>query len=117
MKVLVYTVLLSIMVLVGCNDGTTPGSYQSIIMVNGTEYVLTQPENENVQYDRDKGIGKIERKVPIEQIPDTHLSSNELPKGTKIYSTIQDSEYIIAKRPDMDKELLYTLQKNLKSAE
>lgn len=83
MKVLVYTVLLSIMVLVGCNDGTTPGSYQSIIMVNGTEYVLTQPENENVQYDRDKGIGKIERKVPIEQIPDTHLSSNELPKVLK----------------------------------
>lgn len=84
-------------------------------MVNGIEYFLTQ--SKGVQYDRDKEIGTIQRKVPPEQKPDTQLSSNHLAKGTKLYSTVQDSEYIIVQIPDLDEEWLYTLEKNLESVE
>ncbi|TWI58028.1 hypothetical protein [Halalkalibacter nanhaiisediminis] len=116
MKKLAYLAfIILIFSLVGCNNSNTSGSFQSIINVNGTHYFLTT--SDEIKYEIDKEIGTIQKTVSPDRFPDTHLSSNDLEEGSKLYTTVEDSNYILAERPNTNELLLYTLEENITSSD
>ena len=107
------------LLLMGCNQSTTGGgSYQSILYVNESEfyYVGTAEEHQyDEQFTVGEKIGEVKRKISPDNLPNKHLVSNYVEKGTVIYLTVENKEFLLADNLENGELELFTLQKNIES--
>jgi len=104
----------------GCSNNEGEGSYQSIINVNGTKYFLLSdkgPTYNGITYEKGKKIGEIQYTVSIDHMPDIHLTSNHLEKGSKLFMVIDKEGYILVEPTDTNDVFLYTLEENISSVD
>lgn len=91
------TIMILAFFLAACN--TTESSYQGILMVNEEKFILQGYAEEN-EYTLDGQIGTVSNTVPADQMPRGHLWSNQLKKGTVLYSSKKDASIVLAKQND-----------------
>ncbi|MFD1032853.1 hypothetical protein [Metaplanococcus flavidus] len=102
MKRLCFAIMISL-VLAACSQGTSSGSYAMILVVNDTEYNGT--EAHLTDYEADKVIGKVTKKVPPNVFP-ANNQSNFFEEGTVIFSVKDQTELVIAEDPAGERHLL-----------
>lgn len=86
-----------LVVLFGCESGSSESSYSAYLIINGKEYTW-QGDIENNEFTVADKIGEVIKKVDKEVMPKDNLSSNFLEVGEEIYSSNEDSKVVIVKR-------------------
>lgn len=98
-------ILVSILIIsAGCTEGTSSGSYAGILIVDDKEYYL-HGDIKGRNFTPDEKIGEVQGKVKREVMPKSHLSSNYLSLGEKIFTSHEDEKVLIAEREDESLEL------------
>ncbi|NME05913.1 hypothetical protein [Psychrobacillus sp. BL-248-WT-3] len=96
----ILSLLIPIFVLVvlsGCNSGSSESSYGAYLIIDGKEYTW-QGDIENNEFTVADKIGEVNNKVDKEVMPKDNLSSNFLEVGEEIYTSNEDSKVVIVKR-------------------
>jgi hypothetical protein len=92
-----------VILLTACNQSTSVGSYAIIVVVNNTEYNGTEEKLED--YDVDKSIGTVIKKVHASHFPRNN-QSNYFEEGSVIYSVKDETDLIIVEDNDGELRLL-----------
>jgi len=96
-------VICFVFLLTACNLSCSGGSYATIVVVNNTEYNGTEEELED--YEVDKSIGTVIKKVHASHFPRNN-QSNFFEEGSVIYSVKNETNFIIVEDNDGELHLL-----------
>lgn len=91
------------MLLTACSQSTSGGSYAMIVVLNNIEYNGTEEKLDD--YEIDKAIGKVNKKVDESQFPKNY-QSNFYEEGSIIYSVKNENDFIIIENTDGKRHLL-----------